>query len=55
MSALIFFHLNIKAGTGRLTKAPINKDEIPAYGLNRPLIKYSTTNTQMDEYDWLTG
>ena len=55
MLTLIFFRLNIKAETGRLTKAPINKDEIPAYGLNRPLIKYSTDITQMDEYDWLTG
>ena len=55
MSTLIFFHLNIKAGTGRLTKAPIYKDEIPAHGLNRPLIKYSTNITQMDEYDWLTS
>ena len=55
MLALISFHLNIKAGTGRLTKAPIDKGEIPAYGLNRPLIKYSTTITQMDEYDWLAG
>ena len=52
MPTLIFFHLNIKAETGRLTKAPITKDEIPA---NRPLIKYSTDITQMDEYDWLTG
>ena len=41
------------AETGRLTQVPFNKGGIQLCGLNRPLIKYSTSIVQMDECDWL--